>query len=370
MAQQTILVRAASGTYPVVIGRENLLRIQPLLAREELTGSVFVLSSPRVWGLWGKEVVRGLRGHAAATILFDDAETAKALGSVERVCRQLVRAGADRESVIVALGGGVVGDLAGFVASTFMRGVRLVHVPTTLMAQVDSAVGGKTGVNLPEGKNLIGSFYQPRLVISDPQLLATLPERKFRSGLYEVIKYGVIADRALFGFLEKSLDSVLDQKPSPLELVISRCVAAKAEVVRQDEREAGVRQILNFGHTLGHALEAVTGYEKFMHGEAVAWGMLAATMMAMALHHMTESDAARIVRLIGRVGSLPELGGLENQKILRAMKMDKKSRNGHLRWVLPRRIGNADWGLDVPEALLRKALDQLPEIYAESRPNA
>jgi 3-dehydroquinate synthase len=368
MAQQTIFVRASTGTYPVAIGRENLHRLHQFLAKGELSGSVFVVSSPRVWRLWGRQLLLGLRGHVAGTILFDDAERAKNLQTVETVCRQLVRAGAERESVIVALGGGVVGDVAGFVAASFMRGVRLVHVPTTLVAQVDSSIGGKTGVNLPEGKNLIGSFHQPQVVVSDPQVLSTLPARHFRSGLFEAIKYGVVADRALFTFLETSLADVIAQKPSAIELVIGRCATAKASVVQRDERETGLRQILNFGHTIGHALEAATDYELFLHGEAVGWGMLAATHIGMRLRKISGGDANRIFRLIGKVGGLPDLSEVEPGRVLRHLRADKKTRYGRLRWVLPRQIARAESGVKVPDTLVRQALEELAEIREQPLP--
>jgi len=194
--------------------------------------------------------------RAKRPILFDDAESAKNLVTVDGICRELTRAGADRRSIIVAVGGGVVGDVAGFAAAAYLRGVRLVHVPTTLVAQVDSAIGGKTGVNLPEGKNLVGAFYPPQFVIADPELLRTLSARQYRSALYEVIKYGVIGDAGLFEFLERDLGAVLRRDSKALDWIIRRCVRAKADVVSRDEKESGLRQILNFGHTFGHALEA------------------------------------------------------------------------------------------------------------------
>ena len=233
-----------------------------------------------MWRYWGRPLTKIFGKAPRGAILFDDAESAKRIATVEGIARELVRAGADRRAVIVAVGGGVVGDVAGFAAATYLRGVRLVHIPTTLVAQVDSAIGGKTGVDLPEGKNLVGAFYPPRLVIADPATLATLPHREFRAGLYEVIKYGVIADAKLFDFLERRMDAILRRDPRALGWIISRSAAIKARVVSEDEREGGLRQILNFGHTLGHALETATGYKRFLHGEAVGWGMLGATLLA------------------------------------------------------------------------------------------
>ena len=284
--------------------------------------------------------------------------------------RQLVRAGADRQATIVAVGGGVVGDVAGFTAATYLRGVRLVHIPTTLVAQVDSAVGGKTGVNLPEGKNLVGAFYPPKVVIADPTLLATLPHREYRSGLYEVIKYGAIADRELFGFLERRMSSLLRRDPAALGWVISRSIAIKARVVGEDEREGGLRQILNFGHTLGHALEAATNYRVFLHGEAIAWGMIAASMMALSLNRLPLMDAFRIVRLVASVGPLPKVPAIPSARLRSILAGDKKSRGGRVLWVFPRKIGKTEWGVEAPWPLVEKAVRNLPEIMNEAQNGA
>jgi len=261
----------------------------------------------------------------------------------------------------------VVGDVAGFAAASYLRGVRLVHIPTTLVAQVDSAIGGKTGVNLPEGKNLVGAFYPPKLVIADPALLATLPHREYRSGLYEVIKYGVIADRKLFMFLERQMPAVLRRDPEALGYIISRSVAIKARVVSADEREGGLRQILNFGHTLGHALEAATGYRRFLHGEAVAWGMIAATMMALATERLALMEAFRIVRLVTSVGRLPVVPAISGAKLRSILAGDKKARGGRVLWVLPRQIGKTEWGIEIPWPLVERSLQSLPEIMAETQ---
>ncbi len=362
-ATQRITVRAPSGSYAVLCGRGTLARAGSEVARlGECTG-IFILSSPRVWRHWGRSLEAGLRGVGGCkTILFDDREASKNLATVERLCRQLVRAGADRHAVIVALGGGVVGDVAGFVAASYLRGVQLVHMPTTLVAQVDSAIGGKTGVNLREGKNLIGAFYQPRLVVADPSALTTLPARQYRSGLYEVIKYGVIGDPTLFAFLERNLDKLLRRDSAALTWVVPRCIRTKADVVSCDERESGLREILNFGHTLGHGLESVTGYAKFLHGEAIGWGMMAATLIAVAQDRLDPSAAARILRLVARVGLLPDLPRVPAARLLTRMRADKKARGGRLRFVLPRRIGKVEVVADVPEALVRKALAELPRL--------
>jgi 3-dehydroquinate synthase len=291
----TIRVKSSAGPYSVYCGRGALARASSLIARLGDSTGTFVLSSPRVWRNWGRAVASKIPG-ARHPILFDDRESAKRLATVEGIARRLVRAGADRRAIVVAVGGGVVGDVAGFAAATYLRGVRLVHIPTTVVAQVDSAIGGKTGVDLPEGKNLIGAFYPPRLVIADPDMLRTLPHREYRSGLYEVMKYGVIADEKLFAFLERRMPAVLRRDPAALDWIIPRAIAIKARVVSADERESGVRQILNFGHTFGHALEAATGYRRFLHGEAIGWGMIAATLLALATGRVDASTAARICR--------------------------------------------------------------------------
>src|SRR6202162_3540627 len=293
----TISVETPSASYTIECGRGALAQAGALVAALGPSSGVYLLSSPVVWKHLLREATRGFgRAAAARTILFPDAEQAKTLRTVESLCRALVYAGADRRALLIAVGGGVVGDVAGFAAATYLRGVGLVHVPTTLVAQVDSSIGGKTGVNLPEGKNLVGAFYPPRLVITDPGFLETLPDREFRSGLYEVVKYAVISDAALFDFLERRMPALLRRDSAALRFVIPCCIRLKASVVNRDEHETGLRQILNFGHTLGHGLEAVTGYRRFLHGEAIGWGMIASTLLALARGGLRERDASRIIR--------------------------------------------------------------------------
>jgi 3-dehydroquinate synthase len=369
---QKISVRTASGNYSVIYGRGALRRAGVLAERLADSAGPLVLSSPRVWKLWGPSLTARFPGwnpdsNSDRRILFDDREASKRLASVEGICRQLARAGADRRTVLVALGGGVVGDVAGFVAATYLRGVRVVHVPTTLVAQVDSAIGGKTGVNLPEGKNLVGAFYQPCQVIVDPEVLRTLPARQFRAGIYEVIKYAVIGDAGLFEFLERRLGNVLRRDAATLDYIVPRCIRAKAAVVRRDERESGLRQILNFGHTLGHALESATRYRRFLHGEAVAWGMMGATLLAVADGRLDFEDAIRILHLAARVGRLPPLDGLRGDRIVEIIRGDKKSRQGRAQWVLPRKIGVVEREIEVPDAVVRKAFIELPRLFAAAR---
>jgi 3-dehydroquinate synthase len=364
----TILVKSSSGPYNVYCAPHALGRAASLIARLGDSTGIFTLTSPRVWRCWGKALGTKIPGRAARRpILFDDRESSKRLSTVESIARKLVVAGADRGAILVAVGGGVVGDVAGFVAASYLRGVRLVQVPTTLVAQVDSAIGGKTGVNLPEGKNLVGAFYPPKLVIADPAVLGTLPHREYRSGLYEIVKYGVIADETLFDFLERRMSAALRRDPAALTWMIPRSIAIKARVVDQDEREGGLRQILNFGHTLGHALEAATGYRRFLHGEAIGWGMIAATMMALAVGCLSDSQATRIIRLVASVGPLPALGNVNASQLRPILAGDKKVRAGRLLWVLPRRIGSAVWGEEIPWRVVARTFAELPGIIEEAR---
>src|ERR1700722_8060370 len=246
----TISVSSSAGAYDVYCASSALARSASLIGKLGETTGLFVVSSPRVWRYWGRAVTSELGvGRGKRLILINDAESAKRLASVEEITRKLVRAGADRHSTVVAVGGGVIGDVAGFAAASYLRGVRLVHIPTTLVAQIDSSIGGKTGVNLPEGKNLVGAFYPPKLIITDPATLRTLPHREFRSGLYEVVKTAVIADAELFEFIEKKMAALLRRDPAAVAHAIDRSIRVKAYVVKEDEHESGLRQILNFGHT-------------------------------------------------------------------------------------------------------------------------
>jgi 3-dehydroquinate synthase len=360
VSTRRIAIQSENGRYEVVYGADVLSgatsRIKSL---GENTG-VFLLCSPRVARHWRAKFERALRGAGLRrTLIFDDREESKNIATVERVCRELVRAGADRRAVLVAAGGGVVGDVAGFVAASYLRGVALVHIPTTLVAQVDSAIGGKTGVNLPEGKNLVGAFYSARLVLADPVTLSTLPPREFRSGLYEVIKYGVIADARLFAFLENSIQSLAHRDAEALDFVIPRCIQAKANVVGRDERESGLREILNFGHTFAHAFETATAYRKYLHGEAVGWGMIAASRLGTRMGLMAREETERIERLVRRVGPLPSLPRARPSRLVKIMYADKKTRGGKLRLVLSRKIGSAETFGSMAPKLVAEVLERL-----------
>jgi 3-dehydroquinate synthase len=363
---KAIAVRAATGRYSVVCGSGAFARAQNEIARLGKFSGVHILSSPLVWHALEKKIRQGIPARLASYVhLFDDAESEKNLQSVEGLTRSLVSAGADRHALIVAIGGGVVGDVGGFVAASYLRGVSLVQVPTTLVAQVDSAIGGKTGVNLPEGKNLVGAFYPPRLVLADPELLATLPEREFRGGLAEVIKYGVIADAKLFAFLEKQMDAILRRDARALEHVIRRSIAIKAQVVSKDEKESGLREILNFGHTFGHALESVTHYRRFQHGEAVAWGMMCAALLGHEVAGTPADMASQIVSLVRRIGPLPPWPDAKPKHIIDAMRSDKKSRDGKLRFVLAKKLGQARTFGEVPEKTVECILRCAPQVFVK-----
>ncbi|MFI5059673.1 MAG: 3-dehydroquinate synthase [Candidatus Acidiferrales bacterium] len=361
--KKLIPVRSSAREYAVVFGSGILRRAAKEILALGKFSSVHVVSSPKVWRAVGKSIRRGLAlVNIRAVHLVNDDEAAKNLRTAESLSRSLSRAGADRKSLIIAVGGGVVGDVAGFVAATFLRGVALVHVPTTLIAQVDSALGGKTGVNLPEGKNLVGAFYPPRRVFADPDVLASLPPRQFRGGLAEVTKYGIIADPKLFAFLEKNFAAVLRRSPSALAYIIPRSIEIKAGIVSKDERESGLREILNFGHTFGHALESVTRYRRYQHGEAVALGMMAAALLGHEAGITPAEDVSRIVSLVRRLGPLPPWPRIPAKVFIAAMRSDKKTRAGKLRFVLTPHIGKARSYDDIPLDLVERVLHFAPRL--------
>lgn len=346
-------VNSRAGAYPVLIGPGLSNRLAQLLKDIRQDGKCVLVSNVTVWRFHG-ERIRAL--SAEEPILLPDGERFKTLQVVGRVYEGLIRARADRGSVVIALGGGVLGDTAGFAAATYLRGVPLVHVPTTLLAQVDSAIGGKVGVNHAAGKNLIGAFHPPALVAVDPDLLSTLPRREFRAGLYETIKYGVIASRPLFDALNESLSGVFAREAAPLMRVIGESCAIKARVVEEDERETGLRRTLNFGHTVGHALEAVTKYRRFLHGEAVGYGMLAAANIGAARGLMPAADREALAALIRAMGPLPAIGDLSAAQVLEAIGHDKKIVNGRLHYVLPKAIGTCEVADDVSTGEIEAAL--------------
>lgn len=365
---QKIPVETASASYTVTAGSGLLSSLEKQIYRAlgRKPQNIFVLTSPEIWALWGQRFLASF--SVEPTILFlPQGESYKHLRSLEALAREMAEAKADRSSLLIAFGGGIVGDVGGFLAAIYMRGIDCVQVPTTLLAQVDSSVGGKTGVNLPEGKNLIGSFHHPRAIFADVDFLQTLPERELRAGLFESIKAGIIRDAKLFSFLERNATEVLSRDTKALERVISASIRMKAEVVGKDERESGLRMILNFGHTVGHAIESVTKYRKLLHGEAVAWGMIAAMEIAKARKFVTPAQADRIHRTIHLYGPLPPLN-LKSMVLVDATARDKKNMAGVRRFVLPKGIGDSVVVEDVTVEELNQAcqtmLTSAREIYA------
>lgn len=354
METTVLTVRAGGRTYDVRIAQGVSRHLDDVLDAADLPSRRFVISSPHVWRLHGESILEGLT--AEEPILLPDGERFKNLQTVARAYEALLRVEADRACAIVAVGGGVIGDMAGFVAATYLRGVPVAHVPTTLLAQVDSSIGGKVGVNHAIGKNLIGAFHAPTAVAIDPAVLATLARREFRAGLYEVVKYGVIADAALFETLERDLDKLFGRNAAVLVPVIAASCRIKAAIVEADEREHHVRRLLNFGHTVGHALEAVTKYRRFRHGEAVAYGMLAAATLGVTRGATPQEVRDRLQQLIVQMGPLPSVADLTTDQALDTMRHDKKIVSGRLKFVIARSIGTAEVIDDVSEDELRASL--------------
>ena len=351
---ERIRVELPPRPYPIEIGAGHLARLEALLDDAGVGPRRVVVSSPAVWKLHGPAVAAALPG--APVILIPDGERHKQLSTVSRIYDALVRQQIDRGAALVGVGGGVLGDVSGFAAATYLRGIDLVHVPTTLLAQVDSAIGGKVGVNHPLGKNLIGAFHQPRLVVVDPLVLTTLSRREFRAGLYEVVKYGMTSSRGLFDRVAGSVKELFKRTPAALQPVIAESCAIKAHVVALDERESGPRRVLNFGHTAGHALEAVTGYKRFRHGEAVGYGMLVAADLAVARGRLAPGDRDALASLVERLGPLPPIADISVEQIVQATRRDKKIVDGRLHFVLATAIGAHAVVDDVTEAELAGAL--------------
>ncbi len=348
-----IPVRTAQSTYDVVVERGCVESAGAHIRRRPL-----VVTSEPVWRHQGARLERGLAATGFARVVMPDGEEHKRLATVEALAAKLVAAGADRSSLLVAFGGGVVSDVGGFLAAVYMRGLEVVHIPTTLLAQVDAAIGGKTGVNLAAGKNLIGAFHQPSLVLVDPAALDTLPEREYRAGLYEVIKCAVIASPSLFELLAARREEVLRRAPDAVEALITESIRIKAEVVSADERESDLRRVLNFGHTLGHALEAATSYQRLLHGEAVAFGMRAAALLAEKAGLLATADRAAIHSLLDAYGPIPALAGVHAEDLLARLGADKKTVAGKVHFVLPERIGKTRVVSGLDPALIRAAAEE------------
>jgi len=359
-----ITVHLPANSYDVVIASGSLAQMGDRL-KSVLTGDrLLLVSNPTVFDHYGSQAIAALRqaGFTVATCILPDGEAYKTLGSIQTIYDAALAHQLERSSAMVSLGGGVIGDMTGFAAATWLRGIRFVQIPTSLLAMVDASVGGKTGVNHPQGKNLIGAFHQPRHVVIDPQVLRTLPVREFRAGMAEVIKYGIIWDADLFEQLEAAPSLQPDMPAELLQTILLRSCQAKADVVSKDEKESGLRAILNYGHTIGHAVESLTGYRSVNHGEAVAIGMVAAGAIAAEMGYWDGAIAARQTRLIERAGLPTALPDLNIDAILDALKADKKVKQGQVRFVLPKALGAATLVNQVPEAIIRRVLKKAVDV--------
>ncbi len=347
-------VETPNSSYKAVVERGILARAGESVPPK--AGRVFVVSTTDVWRYQGDRLEDGMGSLEYERLFLPGGEERKRLAPLEELAEEMVRRGGDRSSVVVAFGGGIVTDMAGFLAAIFMRGIPVVQIPTTLLAQVDAAVGGKTGVNLETGKNLVGAFHQPLAVLIDPAVLDTLPEREYRAGLWEIVKAGIIREAGLFDFLAGNSEAVLARDPLAVDRIIADSVRMKAEVVSADEREGDLRRILNFGHTFGHALEAETGYTRFLHGEAVAFGMRAAVRLGETTGRACARECAKILDLLERYGPIPTLDGIPAENLLARLVHDKKTVRGKVHFVLPVRVGEAAVVSGVEESLVLEAI--------------
>ena len=348
---QRLNINLGKRSYDILLGSGLLGKLGERLSQIVKPSRIVLITHPSLFKIYGDKVLSGFKdqGWTADLIEVEEGETSKTLGQAEKIFDRLLDLKCDRKSVLIALGGGVIGDLVGFVAATFQRGVPFVQVPTTLLSQVDSSVGGKTAVNHPKGKNMIGAFYQPCLVLADLDTLQTLPQKEFRAGLAEIIKYGVISDSSLFEYLEKNVEKILQLDKKCLEYIIKTSCSIKAEVVEKDELENHYRMILNFGHTLGHAIEALTHYSKFIHGEAVAIGMVYAAKLSQKLGKCQEGIPRRLDRLVRKFGLPADLPDLHSKAIIESLYHDKKTMNHKIKFILVKEIGIVEIVDDIPE---------------------
>jgi 3-dehydroquinate synthase len=350
----TYRIETPGHCYSAVVERGVIARAAEYLPAKH--GKIFVTTTEDVWRHQGEALVRGLAGVPHEVLYLPGGEDRKRLSHVEEAAEEMVRRGADRSSMVIAFGGGIVNDMAGFLAAIFMRGIPVLQIPTTLLAQVDAAIGGKTGVNLVSGKNLIGSFHQPLAVLIDPAVLDTLPIREYRAGLYEIIKAGIIREPVLFEYLTAKSEEVLARRPDAVDRIIADSVRMKAEVVSSDEREGDLRRILNFGHTFGHALEAETSYTRFLHGEAVEWGMRAAVYLSEITGHLSAEDSVEILETLDLYGPIPSLEGISAQNLLARLVHDKKTVQGKVHFVLADRIGQVSVVSGIEEKMVIDAI--------------
>lgn len=360
-----VFIDLGQRSYKIVIGQGLMDRVGPLVAGLRTGRKVLMVTNPTVANLYASQVEESLarEGFDIVRAEVPDGEQYKTLQSAEMLYDRAFSAGLDRNCPVVALGGGVVGDLTGFVAATYMRGVPFVQIPTTLLAQVDSSVGGKVAVNHPKGKNIIGAFYQPAIVISDTDTLRTLDTREVRSGLAEVIKYGIIKDADFYAWLEQNIHGVLALEPAAMAYIIEQSCINKARVVEQDETEQGQRAILNLGHTVGHAIEALAGYGRYSHGEAVSIGTAVAARMAVNMGLLNEAEESRIIRLLKMSGlPLGIPGDIATTDIIDSIYGDKKTQDGEITFILPQRIGKAIIRKNMPTKMIDIAIDSLRDV--------
>ena len=356
---QTVHVELGSRSYDIQIGSGNLYHWEPLLTRCPQATHAVIITDTNVDPLFGDKLADYLadQNFEIDLMIVDAGEPSKSPEVAHELWERMLEEGTDRQSIVVALGGGVVGDLAGFVAATYSRGLRLLQIPTTLLAQVDSSVGGKVGINLPQAKNMVGAFWQPLGVVIDVDTLNTLPDREYRAGLAEVVKYGMILDHEFFVFLEQNIQAIQERDAGTLQTIIHRCCRLKADVVENDEREeSGHRIILNYGHTFCHAMEAASGYQKLLHGEGVAIGMLCASRLAELLGRIDSTTTQRQFDLLTALQLPTQVPDLDTKELLRLMYHDKKTNSGCLRFVLPSRIGHVELVDDVGDAQVLSAL--------------
>lgn len=361
----TIEVKLTGRSYPIIVEEGLMARVGEIVGERVSARcrQAAIISNERIFSHYGSQVCESLKqaGLKVCHLLIGDGERYKNLRTAEKIYSFLIENRIERSDLLVALGGGIIGDIGGFVAATYLRGIDFIQLPTTLLAQIDAAIGGKTAVNHARGKNLIGAFHQPRAVVIDPVTLRTLPARELRAALQEAVKYGVIADAELFALIEREAARLLSGDTALLREIIRRCCAIKAGVVSRDERESGERRILNFGHTIGHALEAVTNYRRFKHGEAVGYGIIGAAQIANKLNVLEKNVAERIERVVRSFGRLPTVADLDTELVLQAMHQDKKVIAGQQVFVLPERIGHVIIWEAVPITVIRQVVNILKD---------
>ena len=355
---ETVRVELGENSYKILIGEKIFSEVGKFISESDCTKKILLVTDENVFPHFATDLTKFIDAEIGI-FKIDAGETSKTLQSAEKIYTAAIELGLDRKSLIIALGGGVVGDLAGFAAATYLRGVPYIQIPTTLLAQVDSSVGGKTAVNHALGKNLIGAFYQPKAVFIDLETLKTLPEREIKSGLGEVVKYGIISDENFFAYLENNTEKIFNRDVQTLEKIVKRSCEIKAQVVGADEKESNLRRILNFGHTIAHAVEEETDYKKYRHGEAVAVGMLAASYISEEIGKISATEVNRLKNLLERLNLMTSCEGCDVEKIFAATFRDKKVLSGKINWVLMKKIGAVEITSDVPEKIVKNAIKKI-----------